>query len=69
MGKLARAILFAIAGAVVLGALVFGGGFVIAQILGGEAAQTLGMLVPMLATPLAIVAGAALGFMRGWKSG
>jgi hypothetical protein len=53
--------------AVLAGAGVFLAGFGIATMLGQEAGAALGMLVPMVATPLAALAGAFWGFRRGWR--
>jgi hypothetical protein len=68
MPKIIRALLFAVVGAIVCGAAVFGGGFLLAAVLGKDAQQALGMIVPMVLTPLAIVIGGILGFLKGYRS-
>lgn len=60
-----KRIAYAIVGAVVFGVAVFGGGFLLAMILGPEAGSALGMLVPMVATPFAALVGAIAGWRKG----
>jgi hypothetical protein len=66
--RLLKAMLFAVAGAVLLGGIVFGGGFLIAMLLGPDWGSALGMLVPMVLTPTAALIGAIVGAIKGWRS-
>ncbi len=68
MGKALRAILFGVGSAVVLAAATFLGGFGLAWLLGPQAGQFLGMMVPMVFTPLAFLIGLVVGGWRGWKT-
>lgn len=68
MVRCITAVLYAIGGGIVLGALVFGGFFLLASLMGQQTQAALGMLVPMVLTPLAIVVGAVVGFWKGWQS-
>ena len=67
MGKVLRAIVFGIVGAIALAAATFAGGFGLAWLLGPSAQQLLGMLVPMMLVPLAFVVGLGGGAWYGWK--
>jgi hypothetical protein len=68
MSRILRAALFGVVGAIVLGVVTFMGGFGLAKILGPEAAQGLGMMVPMVFTPLAMLVGLVGGAWRGWTA-
>lgn len=66
--RIVKSVLFALAGGVVLAVLVFAAGFLLAALLGPEAQSALGVLVPLVAVPVAFLAGAALGARKGWRS-
>lgn len=68
MHKVLRAVLYAIAGAIGLGLIAMFGGLLLASIL-GDSGQALGMLVPMVIAPLAIVLGALIGAYKGFTRG
>jgi hypothetical protein len=65
MPRLIKTIVAAVIGGLVFGALTFAGGFGLAWLLGKEAQQALGMVVPMLFVPAAIVFG---GLFVGWRT-
>jgi membrane protein DedA with SNARE-associated domain len=67
MGRLVRAIIFAIVAAALAGVVVFFGGFALAKVLKVSDASGWGALVPMVFTPLAMLAGAALGAWKGYS--
>lgn len=66
--RILKALLYAVAGAVVLGGLVFGGGFLLAMLLGPDWGASLGMIVPMVLTPAAALLGAIVGAIKGWRT-
>jgi hypothetical protein len=68
MSRIIRALVYAIGGGILCGVIVFGGGFALAKLLGPEAGSALGMLVPMVLTPLAMLAGAGYGGWRGYRA-
>lgn len=66
MGRVLRAVLYAVGGGIALGAIAFIAGFVLAGIL-GESGQALGMIVPMVIVPAAILIGAVVGGIKGYR--
>lgn len=68
MSRLIRAFVYAFGGGILCGVVVFGGGFALAKVLGPEAGSALGMLVPMVLTPLAMLVGAGYGGWCGYRA-
>jgi len=69
MGKVVRAVLFALVGGAAAGLFVLFGGYFLVKAFKPADSAGWGMLIPMVFTPLGTLAGVLLGAWTGWRRG